>query len=110
MSDRLPVWVPCARPPAPQDHASRNRRRRDAAYRLPPLDCGCGTRDPIACRCNPLPVTERYVDGYRDAVEHLLALNLTPAPNLPAMRVMGRRDERDQRLVRHLAELWEVAA
>jgi hypothetical protein len=35
------------------------RRRREASYRLPPLDCGC--RDPWPCRCRPRRRTSRPV-------------------------------------------------
>jgi hypothetical protein len=85
------------------------RRRRLAACRSMPAACGC--RDPWTCRCwNPDEITDRYVDGYRDAAEHLLAQGLPPAPNLPAMRVMWRRGGTDQRLALRIAEVWEVAA
>ncbi len=39
------VWVPCTRPPAPQDIGSQLRRRREAAHRLPRLEHS-GRRDP----------------------------------------------------------------
>ena len=74
------------------------------------MDCGCGTRDPFVCRCDQRPVTENYVDGYRDAVVRLMSHNLTPAPDLAAIRVLWRRGGQDQRLAVRLAELWEVAA
>jgi hypothetical protein len=38
-------WVPCTRPPAPQDLKSQLQRRRQAAQRLPPL-AHSGRRDP----------------------------------------------------------------
>lgn len=84
------------------------RRRRAATYRLPVLDCGHA--DPWTCRHDPVTVTDQYVDGYRNAAEHLLANGLTPAPNLIAMRAMWRRGGTDRDLVRAIAERWEIAA
>jgi hypothetical protein len=83
------------------------RRRREAAYRLPPLPCG--HVDPWTCR-HPGEPSARQVDGYHAAAVHLLGHGLLPAPNLPALREMWRRGGRDQALVRHIAERWEVAA
>jgi hypothetical protein len=57
----------------------------------------------------PEEPSEQYVNGYRDAVKHLFAHGLTPAPNLPVMRIMWRCGGDDQRLASHIAELWEVA-
>lgn len=39
------VWVPCTRPPAPQDLKSQLQRRREAARRLPPQEHS-NRRDP----------------------------------------------------------------
>lgn len=99
------------------------RRRAEATYRLPVLECGHHA-DPWVCRCHssnsltsaeiklsrPEAVTDRYVDGYRDAAQHLLDCGLTPAPNLPAMRLLWRRGGADRRLVREISERWELAA
>lgn len=86
------------------------RRRRAATYRLPVLNCGHA--DPWTCKChdNTDEATDQYIDGYRDAAQHLLAQGLTPAPNLPAMRGMWKRGGDDQRLAVRIAQLWEVAA
>ncbi len=85
------------------------RGRREAARRLPRLNCGCGP-DPWLCRCHEdAEPTARQVDAYRDAVEHLLAHNLLPAPDADAMRVMWRRGGAEQRLAVFLAERWELA-
>ncbi|SBS73709.1 conserved hypothetical protein [uncultured Mycobacterium sp.] len=81
-------------------------RRRAASWRTEPLHSG--HRDPW--RYDDPEPTERMVDGYRDAVEHLGILGLTAAPRIPEMRVLWRRGGDDQRLVRMLAERWEVAA
>ncbi|MCV7237706.1 hypothetical protein [Mycolicibacterium celeriflavum] len=86
------------------------RRRRAYAHTCRFISCGRCT-DPWTCRCwNPDEITDRYVDGYRDAAQHLLDQGLTPAPNVLALRVMWRRGGDDQRLARRVAERWEVAA
>lgn len=82
-------------------------RRRAATYRLPPTGC---CRDPWTCRCDNRDPSERMVDGYRDAVVHLHVLGLTAAPRIPEMRALWRRGGDDHRLVRMLAERWEIAA
>lgn len=84
------------------------RRRRAATYRVPALDCG--HRDPWTCHHDPVTVSDQYIDGYRDAAQHLLANGMTPAPNLAAMRAMWRRGGPDRDLVRAIAERWEIAA
>ena len=92
------------------EYAAGLRRRRAYADRARLLDCSHCT-DPWTCRCSdPDEVTDRYVDGYRDAAEHLLAQGLTPAPNVAAMRAMWRRGGNDQRLAVRLSENWEVSA
>lgn len=85
------------------------RRRRAATYRLPALDCGHA--DPWTCKCHDDTdeSTGQYIDGYRDAAQHLMVQGLTPAPNLPAMRGLWRRGGADRDLVRGIAERWEVA-
>jgi hypothetical protein len=94
----------------PQDALSQLRRRREAALRSMPLNCGC--RDPWTCRCRDdrAEFTERHVDGYVSAVLHLLDKGLMPAPNLPAMRLMYRRGGRDRRIASEIAERWGTAA
>lgn len=84
------------------------RQRRSASYRLPALNCGC--RDPWPCRHPDDQVTDREVNGYRDAAQHLLAHGLTPVPNLPAMRAMWKRGGDQQRLAMQIAGRWETAA
>src|SRR5687768_16109925 len=52
------------------------KRRRSASYRCAEMAC-CRCRDPFGCRCHAAEVvTDRYVDGYRDAAEHLLDAGL----------------------------------
>ncbi|TMS51021.1 hypothetical protein E0T84_21485 [Mycobacterium sp. DBP42] len=86
------------------------RRRRAATQRLTAL--GCGHVDPWTCECHNDSdnATDQYIDGYRDAAQHLMVQGLTPAPNLPAMRGLWRRGGADRDLVRAIAERWEVGA
>lgn len=83
------------------------RRRRSASRRLPPLDCGC--RDPLPCRCDDPPLSDRIVDSYHDTVMHLRACGLLAAPRLPEMRVLWRRGDVERRLVTEISEKWELA-
>lgn len=86
------------------------RRRRIHADNCRLLDCGNCT-DPWTCRCwEPDQITDQYVDGYRDAVEHLLSQGLAPAPDLRALRILWRRSGEDRRLAMCVTETWEVAA
>lgn len=87
------------------DYIAGLRRRRAETYRRPKLDCGCV--DPWTNRHDE-QITDNYVDGYRDAAEHLLASGLAPAPNLPAMRTMWKRGGNEQRLAMRIAELWQA--
>lgn len=77
------------------------RARRAASQRLPILDHS-GRADPWFYG----PPTR----GYELAARHLLDHGLTPAPNVPAMRVMWRHGGDQQRLAMRIAELWEVGA
>lgn len=83
------------------------RRRRAAAQRTPVLECG--RADPWHYPQPDLP-SDHYIDGYRDAAEHLLAQGLTPAPNVPAMRGLWRRGGTDRELVQAISERWVVIA
>jgi hypothetical protein len=84
-------------------------RRRIGAARSEPLDCG--HRDPWTCRHYDAPESpERNADGYYATAQRLLAAGLLPAPNLPAMRLMWRRDVEQRELARYIAERWGVAA
>jgi hypothetical protein len=49
------------------------------------------------------------LDAYQDAAEHLLALDLPPAPNVVAMRRMWRRGGDGLRLAARIAEHWGLA-
>jgi hypothetical protein len=95
-------WVPCTRT-FPQDIATQLKRRRDQANRSVPLDCGC--RDGWTCRCTDPPVSERALDAWRDAAEHVLETGRTPLLPLEVRRALWRRGGHD----RQLAELLHDA-
>lgn len=82
------------------------RNRRAAGLRLTPLPCGC--RDPWPCKCDA-PLSNRMVDGYRDAVAHLRAHDLLAAPLLPELRALWRRGPAERPVVAEIAERWELA-
>jgi hypothetical protein len=84
------------------------RRRRDAALRLEPLVCGC--RDPWPCRCHDYEQSDVQFDAYQDAAQHLMELDLSPGPDVVAMRRMWRRGGHSQRLAMEIADRWEVTA
>ena len=71
--------------------------------------CACGP-DPLLCRGrDDAEPTIRQVNAYRAAAAHLLALDLPPAPNIAAMRILWRRGGAEQRLAVQIAERWELA-
>jgi hypothetical protein len=99
-------WVP---PPRPcLDVQSLVSRRRDAARRLPPLDCGC--RDPWPCRCTEPPLSERAIDGYRDAARHIIEHGQTPLVPIEVLRALYRRGGSDRQLAKELHEAAGVIA
>lgn len=78
-------------------------RRRKAAHRCQPLECGC--RDSWTCRCHDNPeLTDRQIEAAIDAAEHLLSHQLTPQFTIPTRRALWRAGRRD------LATLTEVIA
>lgn len=83
-------------------------RRQDAALRAEPL--ACGHRDPLTCCHHNEPLTDRGVDGYRDAAEHLFALGLSPHPFTPELRALWRRGGHDRATAVRIAERWELAS
>ena len=83
------VWVPCIASRAAQDRGSQLTRRRLAAKRLPPLDCGC--RDPWPCRCTQPPLSEVALDGWRASIEHLLRQGCVPLVPIEVRRALWRR-------------------
>lgn len=86
------------------DIVSQLRRRRRAAERLAPLDCGCS--DPWPCRCTEPPLTDRALDGWRDAAGHLFDAGKTPLLPLEVLQALYRRGGYD----RDLAEQLHAAA
>ncbi|PJK21249.1 hypothetical protein CSX11_16970 [Mycobacterium goodii] len=75
-----------------------------------PLDCGC--RDPWPCRCTEPPLTDRAIDGWRDAAQYVLATtNKTPMIPLEVLRALYRRggDDRALAVELHLLVGGEVA-
>jgi hypothetical protein len=89
--------------------AGQLARRRDAAHRCEPLECGC--RDPWLCRCHDgvRPVTELQLDGWSAAALHLLDNGLTPALPIDVQRQLWRRGGDDRRLVSGLHTLIRAA-
>lgn len=94
------------RPAPPQDqpfpHHQTNRyhqssgweRRRDAAARSVPLDCGC--RDPWVHRCAPEPdPTERTTEAAVHASHHLLDHGLPPLFSIATCRALWRAGHRE---------------
>ncbi|AFC44587.1 hypothetical protein OCU_33680 [Mycobacterium intracellulare ATCC 13950] len=65
-----------------------------------PLDCGC--RDPWPCRCTEPPLSDKAIDGWRDAAEHVLATGQIPLTPLDVRRALWRRGGRDRELAEFL--------
>lgn len=78
-------------------------RRREAARRVAPLDCGCP--DPWPCRCTDPPLSTLAVEGWRDAALAVLSVGLIPMLPIEARRALWSRGGRD----RLLAELLHDA-
>jgi len=74
-------------------------RRRAAACRVVPLDCGCP--DPWPCRCTDPPLSLRAMDGWRDAALHVLSTGKVPILEVEVLQALWRRGGAD----RELAEL-----
>lgn len=94
--------VPCSRR-YPQDLSSQLDRRRSAADRSVPLDCGC--RDPWPCRCTDPPLSDHAIDSWRDSALEILRGGHMPVLPVEARRALWRRGGRD----RLLAELLHDA-
>jgi hypothetical protein len=86
------------------------RRRREAAQRLPSLDCGCGP-DPWLCRCTDPPLTGRQLDGWRDAALRVLFNRQVPILPIEVLRALYRRGSSDRILAErlHSASGGEIA-
>lgn len=73
-------------------------RRRLAAARCVPLDCGCA--DPFRCAvAHRPPLTDGQIDAWAAAARHLITAGLSPIVPIEELRAMWRAG-RD----RHLAE------
>jgi hypothetical protein len=80
------------------------RRRREAALRMPVLDCGC--RDPWhPCTCSQSPLSEKMVDAGAQAARHLLEVGFVPLLEVDTLRALHRRGGADRRLAQELYEL-----
>lgn len=95
------VWIPCTRT-FPQDLRSQLQRRRGAAKRSVPLDCGC--RDPYTCQCTEPPLFGRALDAWRDAALHMLEVGNMPLVPLEVRRALWRRGSADRELAELLHE------
>jgi hypothetical protein len=77
-------------------------RRRYASQRSIPLACGCP--DPWTCRCTDPPLSDYAVDGWRNAVEHVLATGQTPILPIEVLQRLWRNGGADRELA---ARVWE---
>lgn len=75
-------------------------RRRAAAQRMVPLDCGCA--DPWPCQCTQPPLSEHALDSWRATAEYLLANAGPPLVPLEVRRALYRRGGRDRELAERL--------
>lgn len=55
-------------------------------------------------------MSDPYIDGYRKAARHLLALGYTPAPFKPELQALWTASREDRQLVQAIAQKWELAA
>ncbi|WP_205878773.1 hypothetical protein [Mycobacterium camsae] len=97
----------CQYTPASQDLRSQLRRRRDAARRVAPLDCRCF--DPWPCRCSEPPLSDRRIDGGRDAALHILATGRVPLLEIEVLQALWRRGGTDRELAQLLHRLTNGA-
>lgn len=87
-----------------QDPASQASRRREAAWRSVPLDCGC--RDGRTCKCTEPPLSARAIDGWRDAALYLLEHSgKTPLLPVEVLQALWRRGGADRALAEQLHAL-----
>lgn len=85
--------APTNQPRSAHHYIAACRRRRDASYRVEPLDCGC--RDPWTCRCHDSQPSERMTDAAADAAEYLLHHGLPPIFSIDQGRALWRAGRRD---------------
>ena len=91
-----------ADPTTQRRHDQRDRQRHLWSRRLQ-LDCGCTDQ----CRCdyrnNP---SDRRVDGYLAAIEHLAEQGLCAAALSPELRALWRRGGSDRRMAETINRRW----
>ena len=83
------------------------RRRRQASWRLEPLEC-CSCADPWPCRCHERAPSAKMIDAGADAAEHLLAAGLTPMFDIDTQRQLWRGGH--HRLVHRLRSAYGLAS
>lgn len=104
---RRPGQVSAASKPLVEDSQQHSgvagwERRRRAARRVEPWDCGCS--DPWTHRClDPAP-SDRMVEAGRDAALHLLADGYVPLLKADVLQSLSRRGGDDRRLAELLFE------
>lgn len=76
------------------------KRRREAARRVAPLDCGCP--DPWPCRCTEPPLTDAALDGWRDAALRILFNGQLPLLPIEVRRALWKRGGPDRVLAEQL--------
>lgn len=76
------------------------KRRRAAARRLMPLDCGCP--DPWPCRCSLPPLSDKMIDAGRDAALHILESGRVPLLAIEVLQALWRRGGPDRVLAEQL--------
>jgi hypothetical protein len=54
--------------------------------------------------------TDQQLRAYECAASHLLAVGLTPAPDVPALRVMWKAGPESRRMAQIIADRWELAS
>jgi hypothetical protein len=73
-------------------------RRRVAAARSVPLDCGC-CRDPLLpCQCSQPALSVHAVDSWRDAALHIIEQGYMPLVPIEVRRALFRRGGRERQL------------
>jgi hypothetical protein len=75
-------------------------RRQQARRRMAPLACGCP--DPWPCRCTEPPLSDRALDGWRDAALHVLRTGHMPLLPIEVRRALYRRGGRERQLAERL--------
>ena len=78
-------------------------RRRQVTYRLASLDCGC--RDPWPCHCAEPPLSERAIDGWVAAAQHIISIGEIPLLPLEVLQRLWRRGGAGRLLAVELHEL-----